>query len=57
LFKIEAQFISFADSKRKIMVSHTLVKDVLIELEDKTEYYTIKSTILNLWISDLERDT
>jgi len=38
------------------MVSHTLVKDVLMELGEETEYYTIKSGDLNLWISDLKRD-
>jgi hypothetical protein len=27
------------------MVSHTLVKDVLMELGDETEYYTVKLSV------------
>lgn len=36
--------MNLADSERKIMVSHTLVKDVMMGLGEETEYYIVKSS-------------
>jgi len=39
------------------MISHTLVKDVMMKTGAKTKDFIMKWTILNLCISGLERDT